>query len=84
MTAAVDMWGIGVICYIMLSGFHPIQEKEQTKYFDAIATAKYSFDYPEWKDKSKASIDFVSKLLQADAENRMSAKEALQHPWIQV
>jgi len=78
----VDMWSIGVITYILLCGFPPFYGDTVPEIFEQIMEA--NFDYPEeyWGSITKEAKDFINKLLVVDAEKRLSATDALRHPWL--
>jgi calcium/calmodulin-dependent protein kinase I len=78
----VDMWSIGVITYILLCGFPPFYGDTVPEIFEQIMEA--NFDYPEeyWNTVSKEAKDFINKLLVVDSDKRMSAGDALKHPWL--
>jgi calcium/calmodulin-dependent protein kinase I len=78
----VDMWSIGVITYILLCGFPPFYGDTVPEIFEQIMEA--NFDYPEeyWGSVTKEAKDFINKLLVVDSDKRMSAVDALKHPWL--
>ena len=78
----VDMWAIGIISYILLCEKPPYisSDGSQDSLFDAILSGEYS--WPEDKQFSNMSVHFVSMLLRIEPEMRMSANEAIKHPWI--
>jgi len=78
----VDMWSIGVITYILLCGFPPFYGDTVPEIFEQIMEA--NFDYPEeyWGSVSKEAKDFINKLLVVDSDKRLSAGDALKHPWL--
>lgn len=81
----VDMWTIGVILYIILAGFQPFHDENNDtfKLYEKIRVADYeSMDAPEWKGISDEAKDCVRSLLQTDPKKRMTADDALRHPWI--
>jgi calcium/calmodulin-dependent protein kinase I len=80
----VDMWSIGVITYILLCGFPPFYGDTVPEIFEQIMEA--NFDYPEeyWSGISKEAKDFINKLLVVDSDRRLSAGDALKHPWLLV
>lgn len=80
----VDMWSIGVITYILLCGFPPFYGDTVPEIFEQIMEA--NFDYPEeyWGSVSKEAKDFINKLLVVDSDKRLTAGDALRHPWLAV
>jgi len=78
----VDMWSIGVITYILLCGFPPFYGDTVPEIFEQIMEA--NFDYPEeyWGSVSKEAKDFINKLLVVDSDKRLTASDALRHPWL--
>ncbi|KAI5614850.1 calcium/calmodulin-dependent protein kinase 1Db isoform long [Silurus asotus] len=79
---AVDCWSIGVISYILLCGYPPFYDENDSKLFEQILKAEYEFDSPYWDDISDSAKDFISNLMQKDPEKRFTCDEALRHPWI--
>jgi len=78
----VDIWSIGVITYVLLCGFTPFYGDNQRQLFERILHAKFDYPSPEWDDVSATAKDFVSKLLVVNPADRLSAEQALAHPWI--
>lgn len=80
--AAVDMWSVGVIGYILLSGIPPFYNEHIPLLFESIM--KCDFDYPAayWDKISDDALDFIDSLLVAQPNFRLTAKDALQHPWL--
>ena len=78
----VDLWSLGVIAYLMLSGSLPFDDRESE---EEIARKTVSEDPPYkgsiWKKISNEAKDFIKKLLVKNPEKRMNVKEALQHEW---
>ncbi|XP_071385483.1 calcium/calmodulin-dependent protein kinase type 1D-like isoform X1 [Centroberyx affinis] len=79
---AVDCWSIGVIAYILLCGYPPFYDENDSKLFEQILKADYEFDAPYWDDISDSAKDFISCLMEKDPEKRFTCDQALQHPWI--
>ena len=78
----VDMWSLGVILYILICGFPPFHADDDSALFKVIQHADYEFVEPYWNDASEEVKDLISKLLVVDPAKRLSAEEALQHPWL--
>ena len=70
-----------MILHILLVGFPPFYGEHEPTLFENIKAANFSFDDPAWEVVSDEAKDLVSKLLVADPRTRMSAVEALEHPW---
>lgn len=77
-----DLWSVGVIVYILLSGCMPFAGSEQHQIV-CIMSGMYDMEDEEWKCVSSLAKEFVKKLLVVEAADRMSAEEALAHRWIQ-
>ncbi|XP_033116214.1 twitchin-like [Anneissia japonica] len=72
-----DMWTVGVICYMLLSGLHPFDGDK-----DKISSCRWQFDKEAFKPISDEAKDFIERLLIKDKDKRMAAHEALEHPWL--
>jgi len=81
-TRACDMWSVGVIAYILLSGCPPFNGDDDTEIFKRVKSGIFSFNAPEWDGVSHAAKDFISCLLQINPSERLTASEALVHPWM--
>lgn len=77
-----DIWSCGVICYILLCGYPPFNDRIDTVIIEKIKKADLVFPPEEWNQVSLEAKDFVRKLLNPDPDSRLSASEALKHPWI--
>jgi len=78
----VDLWSIGVITFILLCGYPPFFSEDLAELFEQIMTADYEFADEYWSAVSSEAKDFISGLLVVDPSNRMTAKQALAHPWL--
>eukprot|EP01016_Furgasonia_blochmanni_P010764 TRINITY_DN14627_c0_g1_i2.p1 TRINITY_DN14627_c0_g1~~TRINITY_DN14627_c0_g1_i2.p1 ORF type:complete len:466 (-),score=141.60 TRINITY_DN14627_c0_g1_i2:192-1589(-) len=77
-----DNWSLGVILYILLSGNPPFYGDNNQEIFKKVIAGKYSLNIPEFKNVSKLAKDLIQKLLVTDPSKRLTAKQALSHPWI--
>nr|XP_033815059.1 calcium/calmodulin-dependent protein kinase type 1D isoform X1 [Geotrypetes seraphini] len=79
---AVDCWSIGVIAYILLCGYPPFYDENDSKLFEQILRAEYEFDSPYWDDISDSAKDFIQHLMEKDPNKRYTCEQASRHPWI--
>ena len=79
-TKAVDVWGIGILLYIMLFGYNPFERDSHSKTHAAIIDCKWTF--PSKSQVSEAAKDLITKMLDPTAERRITTERALQHAWI--
>ncbi|XP_063041297.1 death-associated protein kinase 2 isoform X2 [Engraulis encrasicolus] len=82
LSTAADMWSMGVITYILLSGLSPFQGFTDEETLLNIIGMMYEFDEQHFSMTSALAKDFIQKLLVKDQRERMTADESLHHPWI--
>uniref|UniRef100_A0A8C9DIH0 calcium/calmodulin-dependent protein kinase n=1 Tax=Prolemur simus TaxID=1328070 RepID=A0A8C9DIH0_PROSS len=78
----VDMWACGVILYILLVGYPPFWDEDQHRLYQQIKAGAYDFPSPEWDTVTPEAKDLINKMLTINPAKRITASEALKHPWI--
>ena len=83
LTHPSDLWAIGVIAFFMVSGTQPFERDTDLEELQAILIADYSFEPEElWYNVTDSCRDFINRCLTVDPVARITAHEALSHPWI--
>eukprot|EP00298_Acanthocystis_sp_HF-20_P012312 c19829_g2_i1.p1 GENE.c19829_g2_i1~~c19829_g2_i1.p1 ORF type:complete len:341 (-),score=115.70 c19829_g2_i1:1-1023(-) len=77
-----DMWSLGVIVFILLCGYPPFYGDDDEELFARIRGGDYEFMSPAWDNISKTAKNFIDCCFQTNPEKRITAKDALKHPWI--
>ncbi|XAR53921.1 Non-specific serine/threonine protein kinase [Bertholletia excelsa] len=77
-----DIWSIGVITYILLCGSRPFWARTESGIFRSVLRAEPNFGDLPWPSVSPEAKDFVKRLLNKDYRKRMTAAQALTHPWL--
>ncbi|KAK8545053.1 hypothetical protein V6N12_025907 [Hibiscus sabdariffa] len=77
-----DIWSLGVILYILLSGFPPFWAESENGIFLAVLRGHVDFTSKPWHSISPQAKDLVKKMLNSNPSKRLTAFEVLNHPWI--
>ena len=59
----IDIWSMGVICYVLLAGYPPFYDEDQKKLFKKIKEGKYHFHQDYWGNTSPDAMDMIKKML---------------------
>ena len=79
-----DMWSVGCIIFLLLSGNLPFMGRSQKELFKKIVSGKFEFDDEDWCDVSDDARDLVSQLLVLDPDKRLTSQGALKHKWMRA
>ena len=76
-----DIWSCGVILYILLSARPPFGGQDDNDIMERVATGVYDLESPPFDKVSASALDLIRKLLTMDVNERITAEQALNHPW---
>ncbi|XP_072340245.1 phosphorylase b kinase gamma catalytic chain, skeletal muscle/heart isoform-like isoform X2 [Scyliorhinus torazame] len=79
----VDMWSAGVVMYTLLAGSPPFWHRKQMVMLRFIMEGNYQLTSNEWEDRSDTVKELISRMLTVDPSKRITAEEALSHPFFQ-
>ncbi|XP_075215544.1 obscurin isoform X3 [Lycorma delicatula] len=79
-----DLWALGIITHVLLTGISPFKGNNDMETLDNIKENKWSFQEDIWSKFTKEARDFITRLLTVQQEARMTIKEALKHPWLNL
>ncbi|XP_035209694.1 calcium/calmodulin-dependent protein kinase type II alpha chain-like [Stegodyphus dumicola] len=78
----VDIWACGVILYILLVGYPPFWDEDQHRLYAQIKAGAYDYPSPEWDTVTPEAKNLINNMLTVNPSKRITASEALKHPWI--
>jgi calcium/calmodulin-dependent protein kinase I len=79
-----DLWSVGCVAFLLLSGNLPFKASNQKELFRKIVGAEFDFDVEAWSNVSQEGKNFLNELLLLDPEERFTAEEARKHAWMLV
>lgn len=80
----VDIWSMGVICYVLLAGYPPFYDEDQRRLFKKIQEGRYQFHEDYWGSISSEAVDLIKNMLVVKQSNRWTASRLLEHPWLKM
>ncbi|XP_071569766.1 death-associated protein kinase 1 isoform X4 [Temnothorax nylanderi] len=82
LSLGTDLWAVGVLTYILLSGASPFLGEDKQETYANVAACQYQFDNEYFSNVSEIAKDFIRSLLIKDPKERGNAESCLKHPWI--
>ncbi|XP_012531644.1 death-associated protein kinase 1 isoform X4 [Monomorium pharaonis] len=82
LSLGTDLWAVGVLTYILLSGASPFLGEDKQETYANVAACQYQFDNEYFNNVSEIAKDFIRSLLIKDPKERGNAESCLKHPWI--
>ncbi|KAG5142936.1 hypothetical protein JHK82_018631 [Glycine max] len=79
----IDIWSAGVILYILLCGVPPFWAESEQGVAQAILRGLIDFKREPWPSISESAKSLVRQMLEPDPKLRLTAKQVLEHPWLQ-
>ncbi|XP_035791817.1 uncharacterized protein LOC118466497 isoform X2 [Anopheles albimanus] len=79
---ATDMWSVGVIAYVLVSGLSPFAGEDDIQTMGNITIGRYDFLDEAFDNVSEEAIDFINRCLVKEQKERLTAEDALKHKWI--
>ncbi|XP_074600440.1 uncharacterized protein LOC141854581 isoform X3 [Brevipalpus obovatus] len=82
-TLAADMWSVGIITYLLLTGISPFLGENDRETLTKLKEGQINFSHDAFAGVSGNARDFLTKLLVTEPTKRLDVKRALHHPWLQ-
>jgi serine/threonine protein kinase len=80
---AIDVWALGIIVFVLLCGCLPFDDDSSRITSEVVARKKFALRFPRWASNlSPSAKELLQKLLDVNPKTRITAEEALRHPWV--
>ncbi|XP_047988031.1 death-associated protein kinase related isoform X2 [Leguminivora glycinivorella] len=82
LSLAADMWSVGVLAYVLVSGYSPFAGETKQETYLNIAQCQLSFPRDLFRGVSQRAMQFIRDTLVVDPKGRLTVEECLEHPWL--
>lgn len=79
-----DIWSLGVLLYVLLSGTYPFMADQVGKVLEKVAEGRLRFPRKYWENINPMATNLIQAMLTMDPDERPTAEQILQHPWFQA
>jgi serine/threonine protein kinase len=78
----VDIWAMGVVLYILLSGIHPFQMEDEEQMLGNIQNGRWRWLGSNWTKVSEAAKDLITHMMDPNPATRFTIDQCLGHQWL--
>ncbi|XP_038215996.1 serine/threonine-protein kinase 17A [Zerene cesonia] len=82
LSLAADIWSVGVLAYVLVSGYSPFAGDTKQETYLNIAQCQLSFPAELFRGVSQRAVQFIRETLVVDPKGRLTVEECLEHPWL--
>ncbi|CAG2187966.1 MYLK [Mytilus edulis] len=77
-----DIWSLGVICYVLLSGLSPFMGDSDGETLSNVTQGDFDFDDEAFEEISEEARHFIEKCLLKNMKKRITISQCIEHKWL--